>query len=844
MDGNPINTQQLYGFLPTDRNEVVKLATLALDMRWSWNHAADKLWRQVDPELWDQTQNPWLVLQTVSKNKLEQLLEDPPFRKKLDELLQKRETAATNPAWFPVKYPHAPLTHVAYFSMEFMLNEALPIYVGGLGNVAGDQLKSASDLGLPLSGVGLFYQQGYFRQVIDQEGNQQAIQTYNDPGQVPVVPLRKANGEWLRIAVRLGAFKLWLRTWEVKAGSVRLFLMDSNDPANLPVHRGITNELYGGGSDMRIKQELILGIGGWKLLAAMDMKPEVCHLNEGHSAFVVLARAEDIMKESGCSFEEAFFLSRPGNVFTTHTAVPAGFDHFHPRLIDNILGPYAREDLGISVEKLLALGRKNPADHQEYFNMALLALRGSGAANGVSRLHGAVSRQLFSDLFPRWPIEEVPVGHVTNGVHMPTWDNEYSDKVWTKACGKERWRGDLFEMESAICLLTDEALWELRNVCRESLVQYIRRIFERQSKLGGRLDHQQLDLNEIFDPKALTLGFARRFVPYKRTNLLLKDKSRLVRLLSQTSYPVQLVLAGKAGPGDEAGKALIREWIQFIDENGLHHRLVFLSDYDMGITEQLVSGVDVWINTPRPPWEACGTSGMKVLVNGGLNLSTLDGWWAEAFAPELGWALGNAQNPTGQGLSDEMEAAALYDLLEGKVIPEFYTRHSDGLPKSWIQRIRNSMSKLAPEFSANRTVRQYTEDYYLPAAHNFLERNATRGALGKKLFEVREQLESNWAHISFGEVLTSTEGDEYCFQVSLSLGAIDPEWLVVEIFSAGSHGKLPLMQREENAADNGYYSYKGKAPASIPIANYTIRLVPHVRGLAVPLELPQILWEH
>lgn len=844
MDSKPIQTQQLYGILPSEKKGVGKLATLALDMRWSWNHAADKLWRQLDPELWEQTQNPWLVLQTVSRNKVEELLKDPEFKEKLGALLEQREKAASSPAWFQEKHASSVLTQVAYFSMEFMLNEALPIYVGGLGNVAGDQLKSASDLGVPVTGIGLFYQQGYFRQLIDQQGNQQAIYTFNDPGQVPIVPLRTPNGEWLRIAVQLGSFTIWLRTWEVQAGRVKLYLLDSNDPANLPVHRGITNEIYGGGPEMRIKQEIILGIGGWKLLAAMDLKPEVCHLNEGHAGFAVLARAEDIMKEKGCSFQEALFISRPGNVFTTHTAVPAGFDHFHPQLMENMLGPFARQSLGISMEELLTLGRRDPANQEEYFNMAFLALRGSGAVNGVSQLHGKVSRQLFSDLFPRWPIDEIPIGHVTNGVHMPTWDNEFSDKVWTSACGKDRWRGDLLSMESKVCQLTDEALWGLRNVCRENLAHFIRSIFERQSRLGGRVDHLNLNVNDIFHPQTLTLGFARRFVPYKRPNLLLKNRKRLIHLLNQESFPLQLVLAGKAGPWDERGKALIREWIQFIDENRLHHRVVFLSDYDMGIAEQLVSGVDVWINTPKRPWEACGTSGMKVLVNGGLNLSTRDGWWAEAFSPDLGWALGTEDNMAEGELSDEQEAEALYDLLEYQVIPEFYERDESGFPLKWLERIRNSMSKLAPVFSANRAVRQYTENYYLPAAERYKERNADKEGLEMKIFDRQKHLREHWSEISFGEIKTETEGKYHSFQVSLLLGEIHPEWVSVEIYSEGSHQGLPKMEREEQVGDHGYQVYKGKVPASRPIEHYTIRVIPFSNGMAVPLEASQILWQH
>ena len=417
------------------------LAELALDMRSSWNHATDQVWRQLDPGLWEFTRNPWVVLQTVSREKLQHVLADPEFRKNIDDLLQVRRRAADAPAWFQQTYPQSPLNCVAYFCMEFMLSEALPIYSGGLGNVAGDQLKAASDLGVPVIGIGLLYQQGYFRQVIDKLGAQQALFPYNDPGQLPITPLRHPNGEWLRLKIALPGYSVWLRAWQVQVGRVQLYLLDSNDAANYPAHRGITSELYGGGPELRLKQELLLGIGGWRLLAALGIQPEVCHLNEGHAAFAVLERARSFMEETGQNFEAALAVTRAGNLFTTHTAVAAGFDRFDPALIEQYLGGYAEQSLGITRHDLLALGRQNSKDSLEPFNMAYLAIRGSGAVNGVSQLHGRVSRHLFEPLFAHWPTEEVPVGHVTNGVHMPTWDSAAADSLWTETCGKERWLG-------------------------------------------------------------------------------------------------------------------------------------------------------------------------------------------------------------------------------------------------------------------------------------------------------------------------------------------------------------------------------------------------------------------
>ena len=433
-------TSPLHNFLPLEVEGFDALVELALDLRSSWNHAAAGLWRQLDPALWNLTHNPWVVLQTVSRDQLKRTLADPDFRKNIEALAGAKRRTAEAPAWFQRQPAQTPLTSVAYFSMEFMLSEALPIYSGGLGNVAGDQLKAASDLGVPVAGVGLLYQQGYFRQMIDRDGWQQALFPYNDPGQLPITPVREPNGEWLRIEIKLPGYSVWLRAWQVQVGRVKLYLLDSNDAANFPAHRGITSELYGGGPELRLKQELVLGVGGWRLLRALGLNPEVCHLNEGHAAFAVLERARSFREENGVSFHEAMAVTRAGNLFTTHTAVAAGFDCFAPGLIEPYLSPYANL-LGITLHELMALGRLNPNDASENFNMAYLAMRGSGAANAVSELHGKVSRRIFAPLFPRLPEVEVPIGHVTNGVHMPSWESVGADKLWTESCGEERWEG-------------------------------------------------------------------------------------------------------------------------------------------------------------------------------------------------------------------------------------------------------------------------------------------------------------------------------------------------------------------------------------------------------------------
>jgi starch phosphorylase len=840
--GNPISN-----FVPTGLKKFDSLAELALDLRWSWNHCTDKIWMQLDPVLWDLTHNPWVVLQTVSRDQLEKVIADPDFRRMTRDLAQTKRSLAETPAWFQRTHPEAALTSVAYFSMEFMLSEALPIYSGGLGNVAGDQLKAASDLGVPVTGVGLLYQQGYFRQMISRNGEQESLFPYNDPGQLPIVPLREPNGEWLRLEIALPGYSVWLRAWQVQVGRVKLYLLDSNDAANFPAHRGITSELYGGGPELRLKQELLLGIGGWRLLRALGIRPEVCHLNEGHAAFAVLERARSFMEETGLSFESALAVTRTGNLFTTHTAVPAGFDRFAPSLMEQYLGRYAQEKLGITLEELLALGRQNPNSGSEDFNMAYLALRGSGAVNGVSRLHGQVSRRIFQPLFPRWPECEVPVGYVTNGIHMPTWDSMEADDLWTEACGKERWHGETECLGENIRKVSDDRLWKLRTDARRSLIEYARERLAQQLIASGSSDREVEEADRLFDPNALTLGFARRFATYKRPNLLLQDPERLSRILTNPQRPVQLVIAGKAHPADKAGQSLIRDWIQFIRRPEIRPRVMFLSDYDMILTEYLVRGVDVWINTPRRPWEACGTSGMKVLVNGGINLSELDGWWAEAYSPAVGWAMGDGQEHGDDPVWDAGEARSLYDLLEREVIPEFYERGKNGIPAAWVARMRESMAGLAPRFSANRTVREYTETYYLPAAAAYRARAGSRGAIGNELTGWARSLNQKWDEMRFREVRVKTESTHHAFEVEIYLNNLDPNTIQVELY-ADAIGACGREQRAMALAGQvqdspGTYIYRALVPAARPASDFTPRVIPRFPGASVPLEAPFILWQ-
>jgi starch phosphorylase len=823
------------------------LADLALNLRWSWNHATDEVWRQLDPELWEITHNPWVVLQTASKDKIKRVLTDPAFRTNVDGLVEARRNSLEAPAWFQKNYQNTQLTCAAYFSMEFMLSEALPIYSGGLGNVAGDQLKAASDLGVPVVGVGLLYQQGYFRQAIDKDGGQQALYPYNDPGQLPITPLRQPNGEWLRLEIKLPGCSVWLRTWQVQVGRAKLYLLDSNDAANSPVYRGITSELYGGGPELRLTQEMLLGIGGWRLLSAIGLTPEVCHLNEGHAAFAVLERARSFMEATGQPFSAAMAATRAGNLFTTHTAVTAGFDRFDPALIAQYMEGYAQDRLGISLHDLLALGRQNAEDSSEPFNMAYLAIRGCGAVSGVSELHGKVSRHIFLPLFPHWPEDEIPVGFVTNGVHVPTWDSASADSLWTEACGKDRWLGTAQNLEQDIRRVSDAKLWQFRIAASKSLVEYARQRLSQQLAASGSPAKSVEAARHLFDPNILTLGFARRFATYKRPDLLLHDAQRLLRILSNVERPVQLIIAGKAHPADEAGQDLIKRWVQFIRQPEVRPHAVFLADYDMLLTEHLVQGVDVWINTPRRPWEACGTSGMKVLVNGGINLSELDGWWVEAYTPEVGWALGDGKEHGADPAWDCIEAEALYRLLENEVIPEFYNRNAEGIPTAWVARMRESMAQLTPRFSASRAVREYAEKHYIPAAEAYRARAAGKGAAGKQVADWQQSLRERWRKLRFGEMKIAAKGDVNSFEVEVFAGELDLDSVRVELYADGVNGGIPLRQEMKRLSPlpgtPSIQRYGLDLPKTRPVGDYTARAIPCFAGAAVPLEASEILWQ-
>ncbi len=834
---------QMNHYLPRALPDPLKgLAILALDLRWSWNHGADTLWHQVDPTLWEATANPWLILETVSDRRLRELATDVAFLKKLQNQLDAREAHFDEKSWFSQIMGDVIDGYIAYFSMEFGICESLPIYSGGLGVLAGDYLKTACDLDVPLIGIGLLYQQGYFRQALSADGEQIEFYPYNDPTMLPVVPLRDDQGEWVRISIELPGRSLYLRSWRAQVGRRSLLLLDSNDPLNDPGDRGITSELYGGGKEKRLQQEMVLGMGGWRLLETLDIHCSVCHLNEGHAAFAILERARYYMQRTDCTFGEALRATRAGNLFTTHTPVEAGFDRFSAQLIRQYFQPMAGE-LKIDMNTLLALGRTCADAASEPFNMAYLALRGAGAGNAVSRLHSDVSRRIFSPLFPRWPEVEVPVGYVTNGIHVPSWDSPESDSLWTEACGKHRWRGTLETLEADLRQQSDATLWRFRCHGRRRLVTYLRQRLLYRGR--GSEESRTRQYADVLEPDALTLGFARRFAEYKRPNLLLHDPQRLVRLLTNRNWPVQLVIAGKAHPRDDTGKRMLRQWQQFLEQNGLWQQVVFVEDYDLQVAAQLTQGVDVWINTPRRPWEASGTSGMKVLVNGGLNLSELDGWWAEAYAPEFGWALGDGQEHTDIAARDMAEMEQLYRLLEEEVVPCFYQRDGNGIPLAWASRMRESMACLTTRFSSNRMLREYTENYYLPLARAWRQRGR-EPAIASELEAWHQCLQQHWPRIRFGNVMTQEGDDGWQIEVQVYLDEIPAQAVSVELYADAIGAGEPLRQTlTRGAALAGAVNawlYAGSVTAGRPLSDYTPRIIPAHPLASVPLEANMILW--
>ena len=783
---NLSTTLHRFTVVPSLPRELAGLQRIACNLWWSWEPEAIGLFKRLDPELWRQTRhNPMEMLGSLQQATFESLMADEGFMSHLAQVEEKLDDYLVSRTWY--QRHGNPGARIAYFSMEFGLHESLPIYSGGLGILAGDHLKSASDLGLPLVGVGLLYRQGYFRQYLNLEGWQQEIYPENNFYNLPLHLEKDASGKPLLLELDLPGRSIKVQIWRVQVGRVRLFLLDTNLEENAPADREITTRLYGGDQEMRIRQEILLSIGGIRALRCLGMEPNVCHMNEGHAAFLALERIRILMEEKNLSFREAVEAVRGGNVFTTHTPVEAGIDHFPPDLLEKYLGHYYR-CLGLSRDEFMALGMQYPRRGNESFCMAVLAMKLSLHSNGVSELHCEVSRRMWADVWPDLPEEQLPLTSITNGVHQKSWLSEEMTGLLIRYLGT-RW---LEEQSSEllwrkVSRIPDAELWRTHRRGTARLVDYARRSLRSQlTQLDAGAKEIALAA-EVLDPEILTIGFARRFATYKRGTLLLHDKERLEAILNHPERPVQIVFAGKAHPADHQGKELIRQIVQFSRQERFRRRIVFLEDYDISVARHLVQGVDVWLNTPLRPQEASGTSGMKVAFNGGLNLSVLDGWWCEGYRGNNGWAIGRGEIYDDLAYQNEVESRAIYDLLEKEIVPLFYNRGEDGIPRGWTAFMKSSLQTLCPVFSTDRMVQEYAKRCYVPAFEHWERLNRDDLRLAVELARWKERLHGLWGQLSIDLVEAAidrevTVGDRLPIKVQITPGEIPLSEIAVEVY--------------------------------------------------------------
>ncbi len=774
------------------------LEEIAHNLWLSWNFDAVMLFIRLDYEVWLQSrQNPARMLGMVSQDRYEELAKDDSFLAALDEVAAAFGRYKKGETWHKGKGKEM----IAYFSMEYGLDVSLPIYSGGLGILSGDHMKTSSDIGLPLVGVGLLYRQGYFQQYLNADGFQQESYPENDWYNMPVHRCLDAKGEAVKISVEMAGQIVVAQVWEAKIGRSSLYLLDTNIDDNTAENRLITATLYGGDKENRIRQELLLGVGGIRALRALGIDIGVAHMNEGHSAFLALERIREHMRNDGFSFREAAQAVWPTHLFTTHTPVPAGNERFGIDLMEKYFRTWA-QDLGLEWHEFLALGRERPEDMSEPFCMTVLALKLSAYSNGVADLHGVVSRDMWKGLWAGLPLDEVPIGHVTNGVHPRTWINhgllELLDRYFGPRFLEEPTNLDIWDR---IDRVSDEELWRTHERRRERLVVFARDRLRKQLKRMGASDMGLVRAEDALSPYTLTLSFARRFATYKRGALLLSDPDRLLKLLSDRERPIQLIFAGKAHPHDLAGKELIKELVHFSRRSDVGSRIVFLDDYDMTMARYLVSGSDVWLNTPRRPLEASGTSGMKAGMNGVLNCSVLDGWWAEAYTPEIGWAIGKGEQYTDEDLQDEIESKALYDILESEVIPTFYERGRDGLPRGWIKLMKNSMREVGKQFASHRMLMEYSEKFYYPALDNYRELAKGKFLDAKDTAAYLDKVYREWPGVAIPELATDAKpimerGDKVTASAKVKLGALSSDEVEVELYHGAVSSQGAIVDAE------------------------------------------------
>jgi len=855
--------------LPALPESLEDIEFIARNMFWSWNPEFVDLFKRVDSNLWSACgHNPVKMLGNISQAKLNELAENKGFLAQLQNAADKLKSYLDRPTWYEKVCSKFSEPIIAYFSAEFGIHECLPIYAGGLGILAGDHLKSASDLGVPLIGVGLLYQKGYFRQDLSINGEQQEVYFENDFYSMPIELVHKKSGGPLTISVEYPGRSVVAQVWCVSVGRVKLYLLDTNVPANSSTDRMITCSLYGGDRELRIRQEIMLGIGGLEALAAMDIKPTVCHMNEGHAAFMALERIRELRSDKNMTFDEAVEATRAGNVFTMHTSVKAGLDEFYVEVMDKYFGNYFPK-LGINRKQFLSLGRMLPDDDSETFKMTILALRLSGYINGVSKLHGQVSRGIWGSLWPRVPLDEVPIISITNGIHIKNWVSDEMNSVYEKYLGPN-WADETIDKSvwKKVAQIPDEVFWQVHQRCKGQLIVFARNRLKAQMKRRGTYHTELNRAEEILDPEALTIGFARRFASYKRGNLLLKDPQRFLKLLTDPERPIQIIFAGKAHPNDLEGKGIIRQIVNFANQHNLRRRIVFLENYDIDMARVLVCGVDVWLSNPRRPMEASSTSGMKAAVNGALNMSTLDGWWCEGYTPEGGWTIGAGQNYEDTDYQDTIESQATYNILENEVIPLFYTRSADNLPRAWISRVKNSIKWIAPRFNTHRMVADYTQKFYNPALAKYSYLSATDCSRAREFSKWKAQMREAWPDFGVEDVkievhngdgneqLNSKQqklkvGSQLSIRVLVKLGKISPNDISVELYhgpvdTSGdiTQGSAVRMDYKNAAEQKGEHWFVGSMSCrNTGQQGVAVRVLPMHEDLVNPYEMGLILWE-
>ena len=848
-----IRTFQVFPDVP----EVLQpLLELAHNFWWVWHAEAVELFRRLDRELWEVVyHNPVKMLGMISQQKLAEATKDEGFLAHLSRVHANFKRHLEEHGWYAKTHKGQNLL-AAYFSAEFGLHESLPIYSGGLGVLAGDHLKSASEIGLPLVAVGLLYRNGYFQQYLSGDGWQQEAYPELDFYNLPVEPITYTDGSSVQIRVELPENAVFCKVWRANVGRIPLYLLDTNLPENSPADRDITSRLYGSGTELRIKQEIVLGIGGVRALEALSIEPTVFHMNEGHAAFLALERTRRILEDNPTlTFDQARQQVMATNVFTTHTPVPAGIDMFTPEMMVKYFKDFY-PSLKLDEDGFLALGREDVTNKKQGFSMAVLAIRLADCANGVSWLHGDVSRKMWHNIWPQVPADEVPIAHVTNGIHTRTWlapdisfvlDRYLSEKWQSDPTDQSVWEG--------VTQIPDEELWRAHERCRERLVSWSRQTLREQLIKRGASYDEVSAAEEVLDPEALTIGFARRFASYKRGALLLRDPDRLRGMLEDSKRPIQFLFAGKAHPADHEGKELIKTIINFARNPAIRRRIVFLENYDMNIARYLVQGVDVWLNTPRRGMEASGTSGMKAAANGVPNCSILDGWWVEGYSPDVGWAIGRGETYSDGNMQDSVESVARYDLLEKQIIPLFYKRGVDNIPREWIGRMKACMRKLAPVFNTNRMVRDYAEKFYVPASARGAVLKADGYRRGVELARAKDKLRSSWPDVRIVGVHTS--GNGHCKvgqQIDVEAlidvpGDIKPEELKVELYHGrvSATGELesarPLVMKPARQMGPNRYLFTGNIECrSSGRQGFAVRVLPGLTDLATPFEPGLIIW--